>query len=243
MSALPRLAWAWEFLRRDPGYRRAYNSTIASAPINDSVFDNPALSFGLRRFEDPDQDSLMANVFWRLRECREVLPLAASPMGESTAASTLNLANLQCSTTVIPHGEEHRQDVLFAQDGRFLQIAVFGEIPLAEALLLTPALPAPDDADSRLLAVRRLTDLVRHGWMRPFLYPRERRAERLIHVVHALDGWRAEASHRDIGISLYGEARIKRDWMDPRNHLRDQVRRAVHYGRDLMTGGYKRFLS
>jgi hypothetical protein len=124
-----------------------------------------------------------------------------------------------------------------------LQIAVFGEIPLAEALLLTPALPAPDDADSRLLAVRRLTDLVRHGWMRPFLYPRERRAERLIHVVHALDGWRAEASHRDIGISLYGEARIKRDWMDPRNHLRDQVRRAVHYGRDLMTGGYKRFLS
>ena len=45
----------------------------------------------------------MANVFWRMRECREVLPLAVSPVYLGTSASTLNLANLQCSTTVLQH--------------------------------------------------------------------------------------------------------------------------------------------
>ena len=243
MSTLSNLAWAWEFLRRDPGYRRAYNSAVADTPIGDALADDPALRFGLLRFDDPDHDALMANVFWRMAACLEVLPLATAPMRRGTAASTLNLANLQCRTTVCPLDAEQRQDVLFTQDGRFLQLAVFGEVPLAEALLLTPALPSPGNADSRLLAVRRLTDLVKHGWMRPMLYPRERRAERLLHVVQALDGWQAEASHRDIGIALYGEARIERDWRDPRDHLRDQVRRAIRHGRHLMADGYRRFLS
>jgi len=59
----------------------------------------------------------------------------------------------------------------------------------------------------------------------------------------ALDGWQAEVSHRDIGIALYGDARVERDWMHPGDNLRDQVRRAIRYGRDLMADGYKRFLN
>jgi hypothetical protein len=242
MSTLPHLAWAWEFLRRNTGYRTAYKSAVADTSIGTVPNNNTALRFGLLRFEDPDRDALTANVFWRITDCHEVLPLAASAMGEGTASSTLNLDSLQCRTTVCPRDAESRQDVLLTQDGRTLQLAVFGETPLAEALLLTPALPSPAFADRRLRAVRRLTDLVKHGWMRPFLYPRERRAERLVHVVQALDGWQAEASHRDIGIALYGEARIERDWTDPRDHLRDQVRRAIRHGRDLMADGYRRFL-
>jgi len=240
---LSNLAWAWEFLRRDPGYRCAYNSALADTPVGDALADDPALRFGLLRFDDPDHDALVANVFWRMTACLEVLPIATAPMRKGTAAATLNLVNLQCRTTVCPLDAEHRQDVLFAQDGRFLQLAVFGETPLAEALLLTPALPAPGYADSRLLSVRRLTDLVKHGWMRPSLYPRQQRAQRLMRVVQALDGWQAEVSHRDIGIALYGDARVERDWMHPGDNLRDQVRRAIRYGRDLMADGYKRFLS
>ena len=162
-------------------------------------------------------------------------------MGKDTTSSTLNLENLQCRTTVSPPDADYRRDVLLAQDGRSLQLAVFGETPLAEALLVTPVLPSLA-TDRRLRAVRRLADLVKHGWMRPFLYPRERRANRLVHVVQALDGWQADASHRDIGIALFGEARVERDWTDPRDHLRDQVRRAIRHGRDLMADGYRRFL-
>jgi hypothetical protein len=73
--------------------------------------------------------------------------------------------------------------------------------------------------------------------------PRQQRSERLMRVVQALDGWQAEVSHRDIGIALYGDTRVERDWMHPGDNLRDQVRRAIRYGRDLMADGYKRFLN
>lgn len=61
-------------------------------------------------------------------------------------------------------------------------------------------------------------------------------------VLRALDGSIAGASHREIGIVLFGKARVERDWADPGDHLRDIVRRAIKRGRSLMNGGYKRFL-
>lgn len=243
MSALSRLGWAWEFLRRNPAYICAYNSEGGRTVGEGADGTNRAPIWGLLRFEDPAADARHANVFWQLEFCREVLPLTASPMRRGTEANTLGLKVLQCRTTVHAFGADQRQDVLFAQDGRFLQLAVFGDTPLEQALLLTPALPSSGYHRSRLLAVRRLSDLVKYGWMRPSLYPRERRAPRLIRVAQALDGWLAKASYRDIGIALFGSARVERDWRDPRDHLRDQVRRAVRYGRDLMEGGYRQFLA
>lgn len=242
MSTLSSLGWAWEFLRRNPAYMCAYNSEGGRTSGVGADDTNQAPFWGLLRFENPAVDARHANVFWQLEDCREVLPLAASPMRRGTEAITLDLRNLQCRTTVHPFGADQRQDLLFAQDGRFLQLAVFGDTPLEQALLLTPALPSSIYRGSRLLAMRRLTDLVKHGWMRPSLYRRERRAPRLMRVTQALDGWLAEASYRDIGIALYGPARVERDWQDPRDHLRDHVRRAVRYGRDLMAGGYRQFL-
>lgn len=243
MSMLSSLGWAWEFLRRNPAYICAYNNEGGHAPDIGVDGQNQTLMWGLLRFENPSLDARNANVFWRMRACREVLPLAASPMRRGTEANMLRLKNLQCRATVHPFGADRRQDVLFAQDGRFLQLAVFGDTPLEEALLLTPALPSSIYRGSRLLAVRRLTDLVQHQAIRPSLYPRERRAPRLMRVAQALDGWLAKASYHDIAVALFGPARVERDWRDPREHLRDQVRRAVRYGRDLMESGYRQFLA
>ncbi len=242
MSTLSGLGWAWEFLRRNPEYRRAFERHIAPPATDAAAVHGSALPWGLLRFEDPDRTALDASTFWRMKVCRQILPLAAGAMRPGTAAETLNVAKLQCRTTVYPLGVEDRQDVLFTQEGRFLQLAIFGAIPLSEALLLTPALPSLPYCESRLLAVRRLTDLVKHGSMRPSLYPGERRAPRLMLVAQALDGWLARASYRDIGIALFGAARIERDWNHSGNHVRDQVRRAIGHGRALMDGGYQRFL-
>lgn len=91
----------------------------------------------------------------QLADCHAMLLLAASTMGEGIASDTLNLENLQWRTTVCPPDAQFRQDVLLAQDGRSLQLAVFGDTPLAEALLLTPALPSPALAS---VSERRVTD-------------------------------------------------------------------------------------
>ena len=243
MSALSRLGWAWEFLRRNPAYLDAFYAAARATNGSAAERDKRALIWGLLRFEDPALDARRANVFWLLEACREVLPLTATPMRRGSETNTLHFDTLQCRTTVCSSSDDQRHDVLFAQEGRFLQLAILGNTPLDEALLLTPALPSANYRDKRLLAVRRLTDLVEHQAIRPSLYPRERRAPRLMRVAQALDGWLAKASYRDIAVALFGPARVERDWRDPRDHLRDQVRRAVRYGRDLMEAGYRQFLA
>nr|WP_282595233.1 DUF2285 domain-containing protein [Mesorhizobium mediterraneum] len=74
------------------------------------------------------------------------------------------------------------------------------------------------------------------------LFPPERRGARLTFVLRVLDGSLAGASHREIAEALIGQQRVHSDWNDPRDHLRDRIRRAVSRGRALMNGGYLDFL-
>jgi hypothetical protein len=237
MHDITRLGWGWEFLRRNPDYCGAYTRSLgasASAKI--------ALDWGLLRFENPHKNALRANPFWRMKASRHILPLVTGSLRPGAGVEMLDLTKLDCRATVYPLGVEDRQDVLFAADGRFLQLSVFGTVPLDRALLLTPALPSSPYADARLAAVRRLTDLVRHRRLRARFYPRERRAPRLMEVIRALDAASVGLPYRQIASMLYGAARVERDWTHPGNHLRDRTRRAVAQGRALMNGGYRRLL-
>lgn len=46
-----------------------------------------------------------------------------------------------------------------------------------------------------------------------------------------------------IAEALIGEYRAMADWKDPRDHLRDRIRRAGHRGHALTNGGYRDFLA
>ena len=243
MSSLPRTAWAWEFLRRNPDYHSDYARHAGGLSSSNEPEHVGALPWGLLRFEDPLNDARDASVLWQMKACRDVLPLAAAKMRPGTAAETLDLTKLKCRTAVYEFGVEERKEVLLSQDGRSLQLTVFGSVPLEEALLLTPALPETRYNKARLQAVRRLADVVKHGTLRPALYRRERQNARLARVVQALDGWLDKASQRDIAMALFSRERVEHDWQDPRNHMRDHVRRAVSYGRELMCSRYRRFLA
>jgi hypothetical protein len=132
--------------------------------------------------------------------------------------------------------------VLFAQDGRFLQLEVKGTIGLEDAQLMTDVILPPTLVAERVLALKRLTDLMAHGALRAALYPPDPRGRRLSFVIQTVDAWLAEAPYREIAIATFGARQVERDWRDPRDHLRDRIRRAVRRGRGLMTGGYREFL-
>ena len=231
LRGLSRVGWAWEFLRRNARYRQQYADRTASARPEE---------WGLQYFEDPDLDSRRAAVFWRPDACSAVLPVTAIPLAESTKA--LDPSQLKCSTTIVPATNCDRADVLFQQQGRILQIAITGTRALVGVQLLVPLVPMPQHSAGRVLALRRFANLVTSSALQANLYPPERRATRLTKVLQALDLWRAQRPYRDIGVHLFGEARIDLEWNDPGDHLRDQVRRAVYYGRTLMEGGYRQFL-
>ncbi|HEY4971175.1 MAG TPA: DUF6499 domain-containing protein, partial [Steroidobacteraceae bacterium] len=84
MTALPRTAWAWEFLRRNPEYRRVYAAHLGDVTDRGLPSHRGALPWGLLRLEDPVRDVRTANVLWQMKVCREVLPLAASVMRPGT---------------------------------------------------------------------------------------------------------------------------------------------------------------
>jgi hypothetical protein len=236
LLGLPRRAWAWELLRRNP----QYHADFAAHDAKDTAI---ASRWGLLQLENPLKSSLDADTFWCRERSRDVLHLVAQPLCTVETVPTIDLAGLKCRSIRAGRLDSDTQDILFADGGRALQVTVAGSTPIQEALLLTPVLPMPRFGSERLNAVRRFTDLVRHGWLRPSLYPAERSAKRYAQVLLALDGWLDGRTHREIAIGLFGRPWVDRAWNDSGNHLRDRVRRAIRHGRDLMGGHYRRFLS
>lgn len=235
MACLPRRAWAWELLRRNADYRAAsHERDNAQPPVGES--------WPLLTFEDPNIDVRRANVFWRREVCAEVLPIVALADGCRSDAGHFLTAHLTCRIRLYEEPDCDRLHVLFAEGSRALQLEIDGASRLANGVLTTPVLPPPALRRARLEAVRRLSDLMRHGTLRPVHYPSDRRGARLARVIQAFDGAAAGAAHRDIAIALFGRERVARDWHASHNSLRDHVRRAIARGRQLTQSGYRQFL-
>jgi len=232
LAQLSRRGWAWEFLRRNPEYRAMYGTGDARAPT----------SWGLLHFADPSLSALNADVFWRPDDCVDVLPMRLCRDPSLATGVALDLERLSCRIAVASEASVQRRDILLSEEGRFLQLAIFGDGDLNGTTLMVAALGEPNTVMARTASLRRLNDLLFNKTMRKVLYPYESRAARLITVLSALDGWLAQMPQREIAATMFSKARVEREWNDPRENLRDQVRRAIGYGQDLMNGGYRQFL-
>ncbi|RUU02144.1 DUF2285 domain-containing protein [Mesorhizobium sp. USDA-HM6] len=146
-----------------------------------------------------------------------------------------------CHTTLLIPAEG-AQHVLLEHAGRQLQLAVSGASVLSPVFIHAHANWPAAYLRHRLWALECLNALNAHGQLPRALFPPEARCRRLRFVLRALDGSLAEASYRGIAEVLVGQARVRADWTDPRDHLRDRIRRAIRRGRALMNGGYIGFL-
>lgn len=241
MLPLPRTSWAWEWLRRNPDYHASWVrwQELGARGATVGAVDG---RWPLVRLEDPGLDARTASVFWRRDACREVLPLAATTAFGKGEPRFFQLDHVRCHVVLHPEPDLDRLNVVFAEEGRFFQLLICGAAQLDTGTLLTPILPAPHLRAGRLQAIRRFNDLMATGTLRPSLYPAEHRNARLLRVVQALDGALAGVPHRDIAVALFGEARVAEEWHGSANYLRDYVRRAIAHGRELVQGGYMRFL-
>lgn len=234
LGSLSRRGWAWEFLRRLPAYRNAFTQYGAVG--------EDARRWGLLRYEEPTLDARSASVFWRLEDCPSVLPLSVLKGADRQQLIPFNLDHISCRIEFHHSDLGDRSDVLFMEEGRFLQVSISPTGDLKNALLFMPALDIPGNVTARAASFRRLNDLMQHGRLRQILYPQEPRAPRLSNVLKALDGSLAGLPHREIAMLMFSKERVEADWGGPQHHLRDQVRRAIGYGHNLMDGGYRQFL-
>jgi hypothetical protein len=236
VNSLPAAGCAWEFLRRNPDYQKAWLAA-GSGPLRSVV----AAAWGLVRLESPDRDARLANVFWHQSVSREVLTLTALKSEHAERTQKLPPYGLQCRVTV-QVGRDGEQHILFAEEGRFFQLEVHGLQGLENVRLTTEIVLSPRQAAARVQALRRFSDMITHRRLRTFLYPPDMRASRLARLLQVLDGWNSRVSYRDIALAIFGEERVSADWRDPGAHLRDHLRRALRSGRALMMGGYRRLL-
>jgi len=228
MLELSAEGWAWEFLRRNPFYRRDY---VAFSQADQGVAAGEALRWGLLQFSDPDIDARMAVVFWSPAHNQSVLPLVT--VGEGRNA----LAGVKCKVSVLEPVGSRQRHVLYSISGRFLQLVITGEGELNRVRYLMDALPE-HSGDRKLVALRRLADLTQHKRLRPELYSRQRRGPRLAHIAEVLDSFGRNPTHRSIACDVFGKERVDEEW----EILRDHVRRAIAAGRKLTQGGYLEFL-
>jgi hypothetical protein len=239
VNSLPAVGCAWEFLRRNPDYQKAW--LAASEPHISGKSSDPAV-WGLVRFESPDQDARLANVFWHRSVNREVLPVIVSQSEYAEQIQKLPPSGLRCRVA-IEAGRDGEQHILFSEEGRSFQLEVHGLQGLENNIRLTTEIVlSPRQAAARAQALRRFSDVITHRRLRTFLYPPDKRASRLARLLQVLDGWNARASYRDIALAIFGGERVSADWRDPGRHLRDHLRRALRSGRTLMMGDYRRLL-
>ncbi|RWQ17652.1 DUF2285 domain-containing protein [Mesorhizobium sp.] len=181
-------------------------------------------------------------VFWCPRRCPYVLPVVAEKVSSSSPAPPFDLAALPCRATVLLSGDG-RQHVLLRHADRHLQLAVSGAKVIQPLRLHIDAIWPAGQLKHRLWALECLNSLRARGRLPKTLFPPDARGRRLRVILQALDGSLAGASQREIAEALIGELRVQADWKDPRDHLRDRIRRAIRRGHSLMNGGYENFLA
>ncbi len=246
LHALPRLGFAWEYIRRNPNFRDRWADT-------QSAWEEVGSSRGLRVIDirqegppqpvypvvwssPPSEGALDAAVAWHPLSSPEILRAVAVPPKLARGAVIFDPQDYELEKTLIrmPDGS---QELLLRDGFRTLQLHVIGgTLKDGDALFIDAS--EIEDSVAQLQALACFRELRSTGILLNKYFPPHPHAVRLSQCLQALDGSLACASHREIGVAIYGQEKVERDWSDPRENLRDQVRRLVIRGRVLMERGF-----
>lgn len=117
-----------------------------------------------------------------------------------------------------------------------------GRLAGEEAVLLHYRLHGVASAEALLLPLRRFLGLCRHRRFARSLFPRDPRIDRGIQMLRVHDALGQGASQREIGVALFGDEQVTRDWVGESDSLRSRVRRLVHEARAMAGGGYRQLM-
>ncbi len=227
LLAADRTLIAWEWLRRDPGYRAAARS--------DSCEE--ACRFGLAAFEPPDLPVPDARPIWRSDSCRSVLLAdVAADLGPGERFDPRRLGDL-----VRTLASGHATQVLLSDGLRCIRLDVM-QARLAGPVTLSYRLQGLASVEAGLRTLERFLFLCRRGDFSPALHRPELRARRWILELRAQDALAAGADQRTIAAELFGSTVLKPAWRTREPSVRSRVQRLVRSARRMSAGAWRQLL-
>lgn len=221
-------ALAWEYLRRDPDYRRDWLRRHRHPEV--------AQRWGLRLLEDPGQDARDAHPAW-FPDHDTVVQLYpdADPPPDAVAFDFWRIPG--CKQLI----HDGRRLVLVArQPGCCLRLAF--SPALEDGMAYVHAIRACQAPCVRYRALADELDKLRAASVATVAVAKPRPSPSSLielHTLQALDGTLAGASLRTIAGVLFGSDAVAGVWHAD-GDLRARVRRLVQRGKKLMHGGYRR---
>lgn len=222
-------ALAWEYLRRDPDYRRDW--------LRRQRHPEMAQRWGLRLLEDPGQDARDAHPVW-FPDHDTVVQLYPDADPQPNA-SLFEFWRIPGHKQLIHDGR--RLMLVVRQPGCCLRLAL--ALALEDGMAYVYAIRAGQAPCVRyrvlvgeLNKLQEACDTTPTGVVKPRPSPSSLLE---LHTLQALDGTLAGASLRSVADVLFGPDAVAEGWHAD-GDLRARVRRLVQRGKKLMRGGYRR---
>lgn len=238
LLAADRPFFAWEWLRRNCGYRAAAERALKTAG-NVAGAGEAAGRWGLHAFVPPGLTAPEARPIWRWEVHPFVLRAEAGPPQNG---EPFDLERVAAMSTLVTAGDG-RQHLLISDGLRAIRIDILEGSILRGPAELRYLLAGLAAAEQPVLTLRRLIALWRTGGFCRSLHPVEPRAKRWLLMLRASDALRAGTDQREIAaVLLSADAREPR-WRTELPSVRSRVQRLVRSARAMEKGGFWALLS
>lgn len=235
---------AWEWLRREPAYRRLALSWVGPLSWQGTDFW-PASEvwtsrWGCLNLVNPALAAGQAPIMWSASVDPSVLRVIALPVA-AHCGDTFDLRKYRTHITIVrSRSHEH---VLLRKRHQIVRFDVQSGTLLDGPVSLNFDLMNAPDFRSALVALQSLRAFCGKDHFPVPRFSSTIGAKRQVIALRVHDAIAHGASIREIGEMLYGKKRIKSEWPGQGDSLKSQCRRLIALSRRMLDGGYKSLLS
>lgn len=217
-----RRAFAWEWLRRNEGYRRLW-------AIRNRLESNAPARLGLLGWVDPSLSAPDARPIWSIH--RDSRVLLGRPASEFSCADDLFDVRTLAAWVSVEIDAENTEHWLLS-DGRWaVRLDLHDGTLLGGPILVEHRISGLGAARPKLEALRQFIVLAERGDLPASMIPRERRAAQWIMELRVGDALLQGAPHQDIARALFGGSIAPRRWRLESASYRLRVQRLTRIAR------------
>lgn len=226
LRSCDRRAFAWEWLRRSPGYRRLWAARETLPP------EAPEMT-GLLAWANPDLIWPDARPIWNIGTDPKVLD-GRPTVGEAQAADLLDIRSLAPFVSVAVDAS-HTEHWLLSNGHWAIRLDIHDGTLLGGPVMLEYRLSGRKSAKSKLEALHQLLALAEKGRLPSSLAPREQRADQWILELRVGDALLAGASQQEMARVLFNGAVAPQRWRVKNASYRLRVQRLVRIARHRLS--------